>query len=167
MAPAHAADAPTTTAATNSTPSTTARVTPGKPTSNGGGPSVGLVVKEIAVGSTVSIRLSDFTAKVLTVTVCGNEGRRGSVDCNVPDAKTVEVPSDSKVFLADFIVTKPPAPCPCIIQAASDRFDEVAVAAFTAARGSSRFRSPSLPNRPTMACGRGHARALRVQRGTT
>ncbi|MSY12079.1 MAG: hypothetical protein F2934_10290 [Actinobacteria bacterium] len=131
MAPAHAADAPTTTAATDSTPSTTARVTPGKPTSNGGGPSVSLVVKEIAVGSTVSIRLSDFTAKVLTVTVCGNEGRRGSVDCNVPDAKTVEVPSDSKVFLADFIVTKPPAPCPCIIQAASDRFDEVAVAAFT------------------------------------
>ena len=131
MAPAHAADAPTTTAATNSTPSTATSAASGKPSSEGPAPSIGLIVKEIAVGSTVSIRLSDFTAKVLTVTVCGNEGRRGSVDCNVPDAKTVEVPSDSKIFLADFIVTKPPAPCPCIIQVASDRFDEVAVAAFT------------------------------------
>lgn len=144
MAPAHAADASTSTTAavTSTTPRTlTAPAAPsvppttstasGRSSTEGPAPSVGLVVKEIAVGTTVSLRLSGFTATVLTIQTCGNEGRRGSVDCNIPDAKTVEVPSDSEIFLADFIVTKPPAPCPCILQVASDRFDEVAVAAFT------------------------------------
>jgi hypothetical protein len=124
MAPAHAADAPTSTTAPTSSSAA-------KPASSAHAPSVALGFKEIAVGSTVSIRLSNFIAKVLTVTVCGNEGRRGSVDCNVEDAKTVDVPTDSRFFLVDFTVSKPPAPCPCIVQVSSERFDEVAVAAFT------------------------------------
>lgn len=102
-----------------------------KPASSARPPSVALGLKEIAVGSTVSIRLNNFIAKVLTVTVCGNEGRRGSVDCNVKDAKTVEVPTDNRFFLVDFTMSKPPVPCPCIVQVSSERFDEVAVAAFT------------------------------------
>lgn len=124
--PVRAIDAPTSTTAP--TPTSTSS---GKPASAGRVPSVGLVVKEVAVGTTVSLRLSGFTAKVLTIQICGNEGRKGSVDCNVLDAKTVDVPSESKIFLTDFTVTKPPTPCPCIVQVASERFDEVAVAAFT------------------------------------
>lgn len=124
--PVRAIDAPPSTTAP--TPTSTSS---GKPASAGRVPSVGLVVKEVTVGTTVSLRLSGFTAKVLTIQICGNEGRKGSVDCNVLDAKTVDVPSESKIFLTDFTVTKPPVPCPCIVQVASERFDEVAVAAFT------------------------------------
>lgn len=130
--PARASD---TLLATSAVPSTSApTATPastGNPGSKRQSPSVGLVVKEVAIGSTVSLRLGGFTAKVLTIQVCGNEGRRGSVDCNVADAQPVDVPNAASAFLADFVVTKPPVPCPCIVQVASERFDEVAVAAFT------------------------------------
>jgi hypothetical protein len=90
-----------------------------------------MVLKEVAVGSVVSLRISGFSAKVLTVQVCGNEGRRGSVDCNVGEATTVDVPSERAMFLTQLPMVRPPAPCPCIVQVSSERFDEVAVAAFT------------------------------------
>jgi len=101
------------------------------PTTPASAPAVSMVLKEVAVGSVVSLRISGFSAKVLTVQVCGNEGRRGSVDCNVGEATTVDVPSERAMFLTQLPMVRPPAPCPCIVQVSSERFDEVAVAAFT------------------------------------
>lgn len=94
-------------------------------------PSVSLDLQEVAAGSTVGVTVRNFAATVLTIQVCGNEGRRGSVDCNVADALTVEVPEGRSSLTARFTMTRPPAPCPCIVQVSSERFDETAVAAFT------------------------------------
>jgi len=90
-----------------------------------------MVLKEASVGTEVSLRISGFTARVVTVQVCGNEGRRGSVDCNVTEATTIDVPAERTSFLSRFTVARPPTPCPCIVQVSSERFDEVAVAGFT------------------------------------
>jgi hypothetical protein len=90
-----------------------------------------MVLKEVAPGSMVTLRISGFSAKVVTVMVCGNEGRRGSADCNLGAAMAVDVPQDRPVSFAVLTMVTPPSPCPCIVQVASERFDEVAAAPFT------------------------------------
>lgn len=92
-------------------------------------PSVSLLSTDVVVGTQVSLRIAGFASTVVTIQVCGNEARRGSVDCNIAEALTIDFPREATTLLAEFTIPKPPVPCPCIVQVASQRFDEVAVAA--------------------------------------
>lgn len=93
------------------------------------GPSVTLGSASASVGDQLGVTLRGFTSKIVTVQVCGNDGRRGSADCNLEDATTASIPDGRTNLRLDLTVSKPPAPCPCVVIAASDQFNEVAAAA--------------------------------------
>lgn len=81
--------------------------------------------RSASVGDSVPIRISGFSGSFVTISTCGNEARRGSVDCNLVASKglrlKVDGTSDDIV-----VVSKPPMKCPCVIRVASDSNDEVA-----------------------------------------
>lgn len=91
-------------------------------------PSVTLAFDEIAPGIRVDLMISGFVARVLNVSVCGNEGRRGSTDCDLANSRTVELASGATRVTVPFTMVRPPVPCPCVIKVSSERFDEMAVA---------------------------------------
>jgi hypothetical protein len=77
------------------------------------------------VGDTVSIRISGFTSSFVSISTCGNEARRGSVDCNLVSSKGLRL--DANGASDDVVVVaEPPMKCPCVIRVASDANDEVA-----------------------------------------
>ncbi len=96
--------------------------------SNVTGPTVMLDRYEAAPGEDLSLGISGFQARSVTISVCGNEGRRGSVDCDMPASLVRETPEGLRN--TGFRLTAPPAPCPCIIRVSSSDQREVAVAPF-------------------------------------
>jgi len=53
-----------------------------------------------------------------TVTICGNNGLRGAVDCD--QIGGIGLPASDRAIQQDrLVVTAPPAPCPCIVRAAT------------------------------------------------
>ena len=90
------------------------------------GPSVVVSKKEVSIGGITEVTVTGFRAKIVTVSICGNEGRRGSADCDLANSQTVEFPTDGSPGAVRLAVSAPPAPCPCIVLAASDHFDELA-----------------------------------------
>ena len=65
------------------------------------------------------------------MTVCGNDARRGSVDCDLRGAQARETTRDGTPTLGSVIVSAPPAPCPCVVRVVSDDNAEIAVASIT------------------------------------
>lgn len=79
----------------------------------------------VSVGDSVPILISGFTSPFVTISTCGNEARRGSVDCNLVASKGLRLNADgaSKDVV---VVAEPPMKCPCLIRVANDANDEVA-----------------------------------------
>ena len=83
---------------------------------------------EAASGEDISLTITGFQDRSVTISMCGNEARRGSVDCDMPASLVRETPGGSRQ--TGFRLTAPPAPCPCIIRVSSSDQQEVAVAPF-------------------------------------
>jgi hypothetical protein len=95
------------------------------------GPAVAPEVTEAAIGQRVRMEITGFESPVVVMAVCGNEARRGSVDCDNLGSQARETNRDGTPTLGSVVVGAPPAPCPCIIRVTSDDNDEVAVAPIT------------------------------------
>lgn len=92
------------------------------------GPTVTLERAEEQPGERLAMTISGFTSRVVDITVCGNEARRGSADCDNRATRTRETNADRTPVTAEVLVTAPPAACPCIVRVASRDNGEIAVA---------------------------------------
>lgn len=95
------------------------------------GPTVVPERYELRIGERVRMTLDGFTARGVTMVFCGNDGRRGSVDCNMRGGQGREINQDGTPTPAEMEVAEPPAPCPCIIRVSSQDNREIAVAPVT------------------------------------
>lgn len=78
------------------------------------------------IGDRVTITVAGFTRRGVTATVCGNDGLRGSVDCNLAGAEGIEIEGNGVPDSQTMTIVEPPQPCPCIIRVASSDNSEVA-----------------------------------------
>jgi hypothetical protein len=62
---------------------------------------------------------------LITVELCGNAGRSGSVDCDVANGRVVTASAEG-TFSTALIAGKPPRPCPCVLLADSQSTAESA-----------------------------------------
>ncbi len=99
--------------------------------SGSNGPKVLLESVEAEVGDRLVMTISGFRSRVVDITVCGNEARRGSADCDNRGTRTREANDDGAPTPAHVIVTAPPVACPCIVRVASRDNLELAVAPVT------------------------------------
>lgn len=90
-------------------------------------------VTDLQIGQRVRMTITGFEAPVIIMAVCGNEARRGSVDCDNRGSQARETNLDGTPTIGSVVVGAPPAPCPCIIRVTSDNNDEVAVVPITIA----------------------------------
>lgn len=81
----------------------------------GAGPVVTLDPAEAAVGEPVTVRLAGWSAGSVVVELCGNQGRRGSLDCLVSGGVTASVSRDGAAT-ASVRVRRPPVGCPCVVR---------------------------------------------------
>ena len=91
------------------------------------GPHAELDRTNVEVDDRVIVTIDGFEARVVTISVCGNEGRRGSADCNMVASKGLRLDGDGTATTAQFGISAPPVPCPCIVRVASRNADEVSV----------------------------------------
>jgi hypothetical protein len=107
-------------------------VAPGAQAASTSGPSVVLARSQVAVGDRIKLQIAGFQAPFVTISTCGNEARRGSVDCNIIAGQGLRLDSDGG-SRDEIIIAEPPAPCPCIIRVANQTNDEIATAPITIA----------------------------------
>lgn len=93
------------------------------------GPTITLDRSRAEPGERVVITAENFDSPWLTVVLCGNEGRRGSADCDMPAGKGGET-EPGRATLVALEVTEPPAPCPCVIRAFGRDVSEFALVPF-------------------------------------
>lgn len=91
------------------------------------GPHAELDRTNVEVDDRVIVTIDGFEARVVTISVCGNEARRGSADCNMVASKGLRLDGDGTSTTAQFGISAPPVPCPCIVRVASRNADEVSV----------------------------------------
>jgi hypothetical protein len=95
------------------------------------GPTVLADRTEVQVGERLGVTMSGFESSVVVIAICGNDGRRGSVDCDNLGSQAREINDDGTPTLGALLVTAPPMPCPCVIRVSSDDNTEVAVTPVT------------------------------------
>ncbi len=95
------------------------------------GPIVSVDAAEISLGGRATVTLDGFGSAWATVTVCGNEARRGSQDCDQSSSVAKEFPPDGSPILLSYVVNAPPVPCPCVLRAVGRDTSEVAISPIT------------------------------------
>lgn len=95
------------------------------------GPVVTLDRNEIEPEDRVVLNIDGFESMNVTISVCGNEARRGSVDCNMYASEGLKLDTDGTSTVIQIPVAAPPAPCPCVIRVSNRTFDEIAIAPIT------------------------------------
>jgi hypothetical protein len=94
------------------------------------GPTVDTDVSSAEAGERVTVRIDGFDSLWVTVTVCGNEARRGSSDCNVTGSVTNEFNEARDPMALSYVVTAPPVDCPCVIRVVGRDTTEMAITPF-------------------------------------
>lgn len=95
------------------------------------GPVVSLSSTTVSTGDRILVTIDGFAAPTVTVSVCGNDARRGSGDCNLVKSKGVRIDPAVSPTITKFGVSEPPYGCPCLVRVSSINGDEVAVAPIT------------------------------------
>lgn len=80
------------------------------------------------VGETVLVTIQGFEAKSVTLTICGNQARRRSADCNLPNSEGQRLSETDPATVAALPVVAPGPTCPCVVVASTSGFDQVAMA---------------------------------------
>ncbi len=96
----------------------------------GQGPTVLVSRPEAAPGERVRVSAEGFDASYVTVSICGNDARRGSRDCDMVGSKGFELLPDGELTWTEMVVTEPPAPCPCVVRVSTPTSDVVSVVSF-------------------------------------
>ncbi len=81
----------------------------------------------VALGEEIRLTLDGFKAPFVSISICGNEARRGSSDCDMAASEGVHMSRDDAPTFALMPVGAPPVPCPCVVRVSSSTNDEVAV----------------------------------------
>jgi hypothetical protein len=81
------------------------------------GPTIRLDRTEVRAGEPVIVTMVSFTSQQVTVAVCGNLAKRGSEDCNMPQAQSERVRPNEPETLTQLFIEPPPVACPCIVRA--------------------------------------------------
>ncbi len=102
--------------------------TPGEPTVSG--PKVTVTPSVVNPGERALITITGFKAHLVTISVCGNEARRGSADCNMTQSQGMGLTAGHPSGI-QLIINAPVPTCPCIIRVTADGNDEVAAAPIT------------------------------------
>lgn len=95
------------------------------------GPSVTLETTQLAPGDFAVYTLEGFEARSVVVAFCGNDGLRGSMDCNMTESDGLPLSRTEATTTSRSPVAAPPAPCPCIVRVSSPNNDEVAATSIT------------------------------------
>ncbi len=95
------------------------------------GPVVILDSTEVNPGDQIGLTIDGFTVSSVTISVCGNEARRGSSDCNMAASEGQRLNPDGTPTPADMPVAAPPVDCPCVIRVSDRSNNEVAVTPIT------------------------------------
>lgn len=95
-----------------------AALVPGPAAAERAEPTVGLSPSVAAVGDAVTVSLQGWPTGPTLVELCGNEARRGSVDCDVVGAGATTVAADGHGRI-QLVLGTPPAPCPCVVRVSS------------------------------------------------
>lgn len=103
-----------------------AAVAASEPTTSG--PAVVPARDGVRPGQQVQLTITGFESRWVTISVCGNESRRGSADCDMKSSFNNEF--DDAAMRLLFTVTEPPVDCPCVIRAVGREVSEVAIAPF-------------------------------------
>ena len=91
-------------------------------------PSVTLDRSAVTLGDRILVELHDWPVfDAVTVSVCGNAARRGSVDCNLTDSQGLGINQFDARHVTEFVVHAPPFPCPCVVRASNATQSLVAV----------------------------------------
>ena len=98
---------------------------------NTSGPLVTLDRYEIEPGQRVVLNIDGFESANVTISSCGNDARRGSVDCNMYATEGLKLDTDGTSTVIQIPIAAPPAPCPCVIRVADKTFDEIAIVPIT------------------------------------
>jgi hypothetical protein len=89
----------------------------GAPSRAAASPTMRLSTARVAPGGPLTVTLSGWP-EVTSVTICGNEAQRGAVDCD--QVSGVAFPATTSGPVQRTVqVTVPPAPCPCVVRAAT------------------------------------------------
>ena len=81
----------------------------------------------VALGEQIRLTLDGFKAPFVSISICGNEARRGSSDCDMAASEGVHMSRTDSPTFAFIPVGAPPVPCPCVVRVSSTTNDEVAV----------------------------------------
>ncbi|MEU6078343.1 hypothetical protein [Micromonospora sp. NPDC047074] len=116
-----AAPAPTPTpaqaAAPSSPPTPASAVAPSSPPADASpAPRIALPDGTFRAGEQVLVTLTGWPAGTVQIEVCGNDGRRGALDCATNRAGHGQVPPSGAVTLP-VVLAAPPVACPCLVRA--------------------------------------------------
>ena len=92
------------------------------------GPTVVLAADELAPGARMDFQIEGFDGSAVIITVCGNDARRGSVDCNLIQSEGLRLNREGGITQSSIPVPVPPAPCPCLVQVIDSNASQLAVA---------------------------------------
>lgn len=92
------------------------------------GPTVVLAADELAPADRLDFQLEGFDGAAVIITVCGNDARRGSVDCNMIASEGLRLNRQGGITQSSIPVPVPPTPCPCLVQVVDSDRNQLAVA---------------------------------------
>lgn len=92
-------------------------------------PTVTVEPSVVSIGQTVSVNVSGFPdGRAVVVTLCGNQARRGSVDCDLPGSVAFPISRFDDAHITTFPIGTPPVPCPCVVQVTNTPGSDIAYA---------------------------------------
>lgn len=100
------------------------------PVGSTSGPLVQVRPERARPGDRVDVSVSGFSSPWVTTSWCGNNGLRGSADCNMAASEGTELQADLVVSRFSMPVAAPPVDCPCVIRVVGADQTELAVAPF-------------------------------------
>jgi len=80
--------------------------------------SIDVSSQQVAIGDVILVTPSGWPDGPVTMSVCGNDGRRGSADCDLLGSQAVRVNAGTAQTF-ELRITRPPVPCPCVVRVSS------------------------------------------------
>lgn len=93
-------------------------------------PQVTVAPADAPVGASVTVTLTGWPTGTVQLEICGNQARRGALDCATGAARQLYV-ADPQPLSAGLTVAAPPVACPCVLRARTLTPDEAATATVT------------------------------------
>ncbi|MFY1698015.1 hypothetical protein [Solwaraspora sp. WMMA2101] len=110
-------------------------------------PQVAVAPTDAPVGAPVTVTLTGWPTGTVQLEICGNQARRGALDCAAGAARQLYV-ADPQPLAARLTVAAPPVACPCVVRARTLAPDAAASVVGTAAIDVTDLTAPVAPAGP-------------------